>query len=120
MTRILLVEDHAAFRKAMESVLEQEPDLEVAAQAASLAEARSIDHEAIDLALVDIFLPDGQGTRLVRELKESHPHVTVLVLSVSPDPTLQAEALEAGADEVLLKSARLDELLGVIRRLSGA
>src|SRR3712207_4828966 len=98
MKRILLVEDHAAFREAMYSVLKQEPDLEVAAQAASLAEARNIGHEAIDLALVDVFLPDGQGTHLIRELKESEPRISMLVVTASPDPAVHAEVLKAGAD----------------------
>jgi DNA-binding NarL/FixJ family response regulator len=118
MKRILLVEDHAAFRQAIASVLEQEPDLKVVAQASSLAEGRRVDHGMFDLAMVDVFLPDGKGTHLIRQLKEANPQTPVLVLTVSPDPAVHGEALEAGADEVLPKSAELDEIVAVIRRLA--
>jgi DNA-binding NarL/FixJ family response regulator len=118
MKRIMLVEDHAAFREAMASVLEQNPDLKVVAQASSLAEGCRVDHGTIDLAMVDLFLPDGKGTHLIRQLKQAHPPIPVLVLTVSSDPTMHSEALKAGAHEVITKSASLDEVVGVIRRLA--
>ncbi len=62
MIRVLLVEDHAAFREALAFLLNREPDLEVAAQAGSLAEARkALPQGGFDVAVVDLGLPDGDG-----------------------------------------------------------
>lgn len=73
--RVLVVEDHAAFRKALAVVLGTQPDLEAAAQAGSIAEARECLRSGgaglIDAAVVDLGLPDGDGTELVREIVEA-------------------------------------------------
>ena len=85
--KVMLVEDHAAFRQALVFVLKSEQGLEVIAQAGSLAEAR----EALeggggllgrpDVALIDLLLPDGEGTELVGELRRANPSIKVIVLS---------------------------------------
>ncbi len=59
--RVLLVEDHAAFREALAFLLGREPDIEVVAQAGSLAEARKAIDGRLDVAVVDLGLPDGDG-----------------------------------------------------------
>jgi DNA-binding NarL/FixJ family response regulator len=79
--RILLVEDHAAFRGALAFLLGREPDLEVVAQAGSLAEAREALDGRLDVAVVDLALPDGDGSELIGELHRANPGVSVLVLS---------------------------------------
>jgi CheY-like chemotaxis protein len=82
----MLVEDHSTFRGILAFLLEREPDFEVLAQAGSLAEARealgrqSVDR-GIDLAVVDLALPDGKGTDLIEELRRSSPGVRIVVLS---------------------------------------
>ncbi len=68
MLRLLLVEDHAAFRGGLAFMLNRHPDLEVAAQCGSLAECRSLGGFAdIDVALLDLHLPDGNGAELIGE-----------------------------------------------------
>jgi DNA-binding NarL/FixJ family response regulator len=94
--------------------------LEVVAQAGSLAESRQVDPEGIDVALVDAFLPDGDGAELIREFGRSNPRVALLALTASFDPAVHARLLEAGADEVHIKNAALAELVGAIRRLTGS
>src|SRR5215210_8134341 len=101
-TRIMLIEDQADFRRLMEALLARQPDLEVVAQAGSLAEARS--HPAavrFDVAVLDLGLPDGNGADLISELGRGNPDAAVLVLSASLHPTNLERATEAGADEVL-------------------
>ncbi len=61
MNRVLLVDDHATFREPLAFMLNREPEFEVVAQVGSLAEARRA-LEGIDLAVVDLDLPDGNGT----------------------------------------------------------
>ena len=87
------------------------------AQAGSLAEARGVASSEIDVAVIDIYLPDGDGLDLVRQLREEAPHVRTLVLTGSVDPNAEVLAKEAGVDEVILKSAGIVQIAEAIRRL---
>lgn len=113
---ILLVEDHDSFRQALALVFEQEPDFKVMAQADSLAEART-KLEGVDMAILDLGLPDGDGVELIGDLVAASPRVTTLVLSASLDRTQYGQALEAGAAGVLHKSASIKEIVGAARSL---
>jgi DNA-binding NarL/FixJ family response regulator len=82
MTRVILVEDHAAFRDALTSLLNMQPDLEMVGCAGSLAEGRAaLALEEVDVAVVDVFLPDGNGVELVRELCQADPHLPIVILT---------------------------------------
>jgi DNA-binding NarL/FixJ family response regulator len=118
MQRILLVEDHASFRQTLAFVFDQQPEFEVVAQAGSLAEARrAMSGVEADLGVLDLSLPDGEGTELIEELRETNPHFAALVLTASLDRSEHARAVEAGAAGVLHKSADVDEILDATRRL---
>lgn len=118
MIRILLVDDHASFRQPLAFMLNREPDFTVVAQAGSLAEARGLLHEEIDVAVVDLVLPDGNGATLVRDLRTANSHSQVLVLTASVDRRDLARAVESGASGVMNKSARIEEIISAIRGLS--
>lgn len=118
--RIMLVDDHSSFRQPLAFTLEQEPDFKVVGQAGSLTEAREVVREAelaVDVAVVDLELPDGSGVEFVGELYELEPQVLTLVLSAYSDKELLAQAIEAGAAGVLHKSSRLKEIVNAVRRL---
>ncbi len=117
VNRVLLVDDHAAFREPLAFMFDREPEFEVVAQAGCLAEARR-DLELIDLAVVDLDLPDGDGTELIGELRAANPQSMVLVLTASVDREAYARAVEAGAAGVLNKRARIMEVIAAARRLA--
>ena len=117
MTRILLVDDHTSFRQPLAFMMGLEPELEVVAQAGSLAEARRV-LAGVDVAVVDLDLPDGNGVDLVRELRATNPHGMTLVLTASHDRLQYARSVEAGAAGVMNKSAGLQEIIEAVRRLS--
>ena len=120
--RVMLVEDHAAFRQALAFLLSGEPDLEVVAQAGSLAEAREalLDGGRLDVAVLDLALPDGNGGDLISELRRSNPGISVVVLSAAMGPGDLDEAVKAGADAVLDKIESLPTIAHEVRRLGGS
>jgi two-component system response regulator DesR len=119
VVRIMLVEDEAAFRRAMAFLLDREPDIEVVAEAGSLEEARRhAASVAFDVAVLDLGLPDGNGLDLVGDLRGANPRSVALILSANVDPTNLARAKDAGADEVLDKLATPDEIISAIRRFA--
>lgn len=120
MKRLLLVEDHVVFREALATIFESETDLEPSAQAGSVAECRCRvgKLEGIDVAIVDLSLPDGNGKDLVRELSEAGDGIPVLVLTEARDRDRYAEVLGAGAGEVLTKDVSVDEIIARARRLA--
>jgi two-component system nitrate/nitrite response regulator NarL len=120
LTRILLVEDHASFRQALAFMFEREPEFKVIEQASTLEEARRLSGESlrnVDVAVVDLGLPDGDGLNLVEDFSSSVPRITTLVLSASLEPGRLARAVEAGAAGVLHKSTPIKEIVDAVRRL---
>jgi two-component system, NarL family, response regulator DevR len=114
--RIMLVTDHNAFREVLALRLEQEADLEVTWQAGSLADARYAHLDGIDVALIDPFLPDGDGLELIREVSVANPDALALVLSHRLDPAVYHQAFGSGAVEVLPTSTPIEELINAVRR----
>ena len=117
--RVMLVEDHAAFRQSLASLLGREPDLEVVAQAGSLAQARQMLDTPLDVAVLDLSLPDGDGRELIGELRQANAGISILVLTVMLGPGHLDEVLKAGADAVLHKVASPPTIVEEVRRLAG-
>lgn len=120
MSRVFLLEDHSWFRRALAHLLESEPDFEVVGEAGSLTEARDdISHksEEIDVAIVDLLLPDGIGTDVIRDLRTTKPDVPVLVLTVARGADLYNWTRSMGADEMITKDASVEEILAAVRLL---
>src|SRR5215207_4717373 len=117
---VLLVENHASIREALASTFEREEGFEVVGQAGSMAQARRLleeMHQPIDVAVLDLGLPDGYGADLIKELREKNPQAQALVLSASLDRANIARAVERGAAGVLSKTTHLGEVLHSVRRL---
>jgi DNA-binding NarL/FixJ family response regulator len=117
MSSLLLVEDHTAFRQALAFMFEQETDVTVVAQAASLAEAR-LHLEGIDVALLDLDLPDGNGLDLIQPFRAANPRGAVLILTASTDSLSFARAVESGASGIVHKSHGIRDIIDATRRVS--
>ena len=120
MKRILLIGAHNLFRQALAVVLGQEPDLEVMAQAGSLAEARGL-WRAYDMAVVvDLRMPDGNAAEFVSDLRsQSTPRCKVLVLTERLASEDHVRAGAAGADGVLSTAGPVHERIDSLTRLGG-
>jgi DNA-binding NarL/FixJ family response regulator len=117
--RVLLIEDHALLRAVLAIRLLQELDLEVCEQCSSLAEARAaLSFQQFDAAVVDLFLPDGNATELISELRDSVPRsIPTLALAESYDPQAQTQALQAGASKVITKDVGFGDIVVELRRI---
>lgn len=119
-TRIMLVEDHLSFRQALAFMFDREQEFEVVAQAGSLAETRQILKELpgdVEIAVVDLGLPDGDGFELIEEFSSADSRIATLVLSASLEPARFARAVESGASGVLHKAAAISDIVDAVRRL---
>jgi DNA-binding NarL/FixJ family response regulator len=104
-TRILLADDHAVVRRGLRLVLDAEPDLQVAAEAADGLEALAIGlREDIDLAVLDVAMPGLTGLQVARELTARRPELRSLLLSMHDSEQYLFEALRAGASGYVLKA----------------
>jgi two-component system, NarL family, nitrate/nitrite response regulator NarL len=117
--RVLLIEDHALFRESLALLLEWRLGLE-SIEAGSLAEGRrvlSAVKDMADLAIIDLDLPDGDGSELIEHLHETEPDVPILAFTANRSLIRRARALEAGADEVLAKMEPVEQIIGAAEQL---
>jgi DNA-binding NarL/FixJ family response regulator len=120
--RALLVEDHRLIREGLAVILEECTDLKMTVQAESLAEARRIWGHlpgGIDIAIVDLDLPNSEGISLIENLRETEPEIPVLALTATRKVEWRAQALRMGADEVLSTASSGENIVRVVRRLVG-
>lgn len=119
--KIVVVDDHDTFREPLAFMLERESDLTVVARPRSLSEATEILESAelaVNVAIVDLNLPDGSGADFISGLKRSRPQAMALVLSATAEQKYLARAIEAGAAGVMHKSAPMNDLVEAVRRLA--
>ena len=117
MIRVLLIDDHAAFREPLSFMFNREPEFEVVGQAGSLAEARNMLELGVDVAVIDLDLPDGSGAQLIGELHQANPQAMALVLTANAERGTHARVVEAGAAGVLHKSMYIRDIIDAVRRL---
>lgn len=114
--RILLVEDHAFTRDGLRATLNLESDLRVVAEARSGEEALEVlSRHPVDLAVVDIGLPEMDGIATAREIKKRLPAVRIVMLTAHDLREEVFASLASGAEAYCLKSARPDLLLLAVR-----
>lgn len=113
MHRILVIEDDAGIRSVLRVVLQAEQYRVIEAETAARAEIEARSHRP-DLLLVDLGLPDGDGLKLIRNIRAWSP-VPIIVLSARTMETQKIEALDAGADDYVTKPFSAPELVARVR-----
>jgi two-component system NarL family response regulator len=118
--RVLVVDDHALFRRGLEMVLTEEPDIELVGEASDGAEAVEKAGEALpDVVLMDIRMPKSSGIEACRAMKEVSPSAKIVMLTISDEEEDLFEAIRAGASGYLLKDIPYDEVADVVRAVHG-
>jgi RNA polymerase sigma factor (sigma-70 family) len=119
VTTVLLVEDHASYRQALETLLDVEGDLRVVAQVGSPEEAGPAAAATRPrVAVVDLDLDGGSGVDALLDIRRESPDTACVVLSALKDDVEFGRAIEAGAVAALHKSVAVPELLDVLRAVA--
>lgn len=113
--RVLVVDDHPAFRKALTSALSMVADIEVAGEAgggvAACEQAEMLHPDAI---VMDLSMPDLSGIDAMKRIHESQPDLPVVILTAHADEGVEREARQAGASGFLPKGSGLSDLVIVL------
>jgi DNA-binding response OmpR family regulator len=107
---ILLVDDEERFLSTARRLLTKR-GLTVSVCARGRAALRFLDEHAVDVALIDLHLPDMDGLRLLEEIKRGHPEVQIILLSGDASDRIVIEGLRMGAFSYVLKPASIREIL---------
>ncbi|RSN24187.1 DNA-binding response regulator [Streptomyces sp. WAC 05977] len=117
--KVFLVDDHEIVRRGLADLLGNEPDIEIAGEAASVAEALArVPQSDADIAVLDVRLPDGTGIELCRELLSTEPELRCLMLTSYADDEALFTAIMAGASGFVLKQVLGNDLVSAIRTIA--
>lgn len=113
--RVLLVEDHQLLGDALSALLRREPDMEIVGVAGTVADARVMSRERLDVVLMDYRLPDGTGAEATRAVKARWPGARVVMVTAITDDETVLEAIQAGADGYVTKDRAAEDVVKAVR-----
>jgi DNA-binding NarL/FixJ family response regulator len=117
--RVVIVDDHALFRRGLDLILSEEPDIKIVGEAADGIEAVSRAEELNpDVVLMDIRMPRSSGIEAARRIRERLPDSRVIMLTVSDADDDLYESVRAGASGYLLKEVAIEELADAVRAVA--
>jgi DNA-binding NarL/FixJ family response regulator len=113
--RVLLVDDHQLLTDSLARLLAAEPDIEIMGIGGTVAEAKQLAQERMDVVLMDYRLPDGTGAEATRAIKARWPSARVVMLTAVQDDETVLESIQAGADGYLTKDRAVDDVVATVR-----
>jgi DNA-binding NarL/FixJ family response regulator len=118
--RVLIVDDHALFRRGLEMVLEEQGDIEVVGEGSDGNEAVEKAGDLLpDVVLMDIRMPRRGGIEACTAIKSAVPSAKIVMLTISDEEEDLFEAIKAGASGYLLKEISIDEVPQAVRAVQG-
>jgi len=118
MIRLFIADDHPVVRAGLRGIIEGEPDFEVVGEASDGGDMLArIGRTPAEVLLLDVAMPGPGFLEVLRGLKQDHPRLAVLVLSVHPEDQYAVRALRAGAAGYLTKDHSPEELVAAIRKV---
>jgi DNA-binding NarL/FixJ family response regulator len=113
--RVLVVDDHPAFRRALTSALRLVEDVEVAGEAGGgVAATERVEELEPDLVIMDLSMPDLDGIEAMRRIHAKQPGLPVIILTAHADAGIEREARSAGASGFLAKGTPLEDIVLVL------
>lgn len=120
MRNILIADDHPLICKGFRQILSEASSEYAIYEVYSGQEVLDITQEKhFDIILLDITLPDMNGLRVLKELKQKHPLIPVLIVSMHSEEQYAVSAMKSGASGYLTKKSAADELLSAIEKITG-
>lgn len=117
--RVFLVDDHEIVRRGVQDMLESTGEFEVVGEAGSVEQALNrLQGLDVDVAVLDVRLPDGNGIELCREIRSRHPGVGCLMLTSFSDDEALVDAAVAGAHGYSLKQIRGSDIINNVRAVA--
>jgi DNA-binding NarL/FixJ family response regulator len=117
--RIMLIDDHALFRESLVRLLEAEPDFQVVAHCATVAEARRLlNRTAVDVILLDYDLGEEFGTDLLQELRTQENSSRILMVTAGMRDSVTLTALNSGVAGIIFKHSGPGQLIEAIHRVA--
>ncbi len=118
MINVLIADDHALIREGLKKILSGEPDMTLVGEANNVVELfLQLKRLAVNIVLLDISMPGESGLDALKELRQKHPHLPVLILSIHPEQRFAVRALKAGASGYIMKQGAVEELVQAIRKV---
>jgi two-component system invasion response regulator UvrY len=119
MINVLICDDHMIVRQGIRQSLAEAADIDVVAEAADGPTAlQRLRQGGIDVLLLDIALPGRDGLDVLRQARDEHPKLPVLMLSTYPDRQYAVRSLKLGASGYLNKSADSEQITAAVRRVA--
>lgn len=114
--KVMVVDDHPLIIDGLKSILQDEEDVTFAGGFNNMREAMEfLSQNKVDVALVDISMPEHSGIEITLKIKKLYPQVQVLALTMHEDITMITKMIDAGASGYLLKRTNMNEVLEAIR-----
>ena len=119
MIHVVLCDDHAILRRGIRDTLLEDPLISVTAEASGYAELReTLRQAACDVLLLDINMPGRNGLEVLASLRETHPHIRVLMVSMYPEDQYALRSLKAGAHGYANKAGDPTQLLTAVHTIA--
>ncbi len=116
--KIIVADDHQLIREGIKRILAGHPDVKAVAEAENAQQVLDLVRSGQwDAVVLDIKLPGKSGLDVLKELKEEHPKLPVLILSMYPEEQFAVRVIRAGASGYLSKASAGDELLNALNKV---
>jgi DNA-binding NarL/FixJ family response regulator len=117
-TNVFLVDDHELMREGLKTVLKNHHEIVVVGEAGSFSDmVAGLKSDEVDIIILDINLPDKGGLEVLRYLRQEHPDIRILVLSMHPEERFAVRVLRGGALGYVNKQSAARELIVAIERI---
>ena len=118
MIQVVLCDDHAVLRRGIRDTLTESPDIHVTGEAGSYPELREVLRTAAcDVLLLDLNLPGRSGLEVMASVKETHPDIKVLIVSMYPEDQYALRCLKAGAHGYANKAGDPVQLIAAVQTI---
>lgn len=118
MKRIIIADDHAVVRTGMQLILEETPDLTIAAECSAGEELlEKLKKETYDIVLLDIHMPGKDSIEVLKELRKRYPELPVIIFTMNNDDSFMIKIFQKGAAAIINKELPPEDIISIIREV---